>query len=362
MGPLPPCRMLQSLRVRAARATPLVLLSCMAAACGGSGPPTGPPTPPPGTPVSGFVFYDENANGIADPSETMRLPGVTVAIGSASAQSSAGGRVTVGSVPAGAQVASVRPETLPVYFTAPASVPVSVPQASGTEVAVPATLAIGGRNRPRVYMAFGDSITWGDGSNDGSGYRDYLRANLGTFWGSSHDVPNEGAPGTKSNKGESRMTPSLVRVRPAYALILYGTNDYNDGECRAAPPCYTIDSLRSMILQCRDNGSLPVLGTIPPVNPNFVDRGATERNEWVKQMNVLLREMAKQQQVQVADIYDAFIKRSDLPALFKDDIHPNETGYTLIAQVWTRALTQPLGASTSRRGLPTFFAPPGDLP
>jgi len=211
-------------------------------------------------------------------------------------------------------------------------------------------------------MAFGDSITYGDGSNDGSGYRNYLSANLASYWGSSHSVPNEGNPGKKSNKGESLMGPALSRVRPAYALILFGTNDWNDSECRTDPPCYTIDALRSMILQSRDNGSLPILGTIPPVNPNYTDRGATERNEWVKQMNVLLRDMAKQQQVQVADIYDAFVKRGDLPSLFSDDLHPNETGYALIAQVWTRALTQPLGASTSGRGRPTFFAPPGDLP
>ena len=241
--------------------------------------------------------------------------------------------------------------------------PVSVPQAAGTEIAVPATLAIGGRNRPRVYMAFGDSITSGDGSNDGSGYRDYLRANLANYWGSVHDVPNEGVPGTRSNKGESRMTPSLVRVRPAYALILYGTNDYNDAECRDSFPCYTVIALRSMAQQCRDNGAFPILGTIPPVNPGYVDRGATERNDWVKRMNDEIRAMAKQQQVQVADIHDAFTKRTDLANLFFDDIHPNETGYALMAQVWTRALTQPLGAATSsRRGLPALFAYPGELP
>jgi lysophospholipase L1-like esterase len=78
-------------------------------------------------------------------------------------------------------------------------------------------------------------------------------------------------------------------------------------------------------------------------------------------MNELLRAMAKEEKVPVADIYDAFIKKGDLPVLFADDKHPNETGYTLIAQVWTRALTQPLGASTSRRGLPGLFALPSEF-
>jgi lysophospholipase L1-like esterase len=158
------------------------------------------------------------------------------------------------------------------------------------------------------------------------------------------------------------MTPALFKERPAYTLILYGTNDWND--CRSQVPdvpCYTIISLRSMVQQCRDLGSFPVLGTIPPVNPAYADKSPTERNDWVKRMNELLRAMAKEEKVPVADIYDAFMKKGDLPSLFFDDKHPNETGYALIAQVWLRAITQPLGASTSRRGLPAFFASPREF-
>ena len=48
-----------------------------------------------------------------------------------------------------------------------------------------------------------------------------------------------------------------------------------------------------------------------------------------------------------------------MPDLFSDDKHPNETGYALIAQVWARAILQPLGTSTSRRGLPDLLSPGG---
>jgi lysophospholipase L1-like esterase len=350
--------------VRAGGATPIVLLSVLATACGG-GSPGGPgpvPTPTPGTPVTGFVFYDENANGIADPSELVRLPGAVVLVGGSSGQTTAGGRVTLSSVPAGAQAASLKPEELPAYFTPGAQVPVTVPQVAGTDLAVPATLAIGSRSRARTYMAFGDSITWGEGSNDVSGYRNYLEANLRSFWGGAHSVPNEGEPGTKSNKGESRMCGSLARVRPAYTLILYGTNDWNEPACKSRPPaeCFTISALRSMIAQTRDYQSYAVLGTIPPVNPVYLDRQATERNEWVKSMNVAIRAMAMQEKVPVADIYDAYIKKgAQLETLFSDDLHPNEMGYAHMAQVWLRAITQPIGTSTSRRGLPDLFTSPG---
>jgi lysophospholipase L1-like esterase len=337
--------------VRAARTTSLLAVSALVAACGGGkGPPTGPGS---GTPVAGFVFYDENANGVAEPGETMRLPGVTVSLGGSTAQTSAGGRVTVNDVPAGSQAASLQASTLPAYFTAGASVPVTVPQAAGAEVGVPATLAVG-PNRPRLYMAFGDSISAGEGSSDGSGYRRTLETTLAGYWGSSHQVADEGASGSRSGTGASRIGSSLARVRPAYTLVLYGTNDWND--CRGEVPCSTIDNLRSMVRQARDAQSFAVLGTIPPVNPAFADKSPTERNDWVKRMNDQVRAMAQQERVPVADIYDAFVKRGNLPGLFSDFLHPNDTGYALMAQVWSRAITLPLGAATSGRA--SFFVPP----
>ena len=211
-----------------------LLIGLVAAACGG-GSPTDPGTPtPPGTPVTGVVFYDVNGNGLLDATEVVRLPGVTVSIGGHTATSGTGGRFTVDGVAAGAQQATLRPESLPAYFTAGTPVGVTAPQTGG-DVAVPAVLAIGARARPSVYLAFGDSITWGEGSSDGGGYRDFLDVQLRAYWGAG-DTINDGIPGTKSDRGESRIASSLSRYRPAYVLILYGTNDWNDAECRNSLP------------------------------------------------------------------------------------------------------------------------------
>jgi lysophospholipase L1-like esterase len=311
------------------------------------------PTPPPGTPVSGFVFYDENGNGTAEPSETVRFPAVTVAVAERTAQSTAGGRVTVADVPAGAQAASLRPESLPAYYAPGAAVPVTVPQAAGTDLAIPATLTIG-TNRAQVYIAFGDSISWGDGSNDGSGYRTYLEANIRSYWGGGPRVLNEGEPGTRSLRGEQRIDQSLNRTRPAYTLILYGTNDWNDGECRNNPPCYTIDALRSMVLQARDASSFPILGTIPPVNPAFADRDAEARNAWVRGMNDRIKAMAAPLRVPVADIHEAFTRTPALSSLYADFLHPNEQGYTLMAQTWFQTITRPVAGASSTASAPLF--------
>ena len=319
----------------------LFLLAALATACGGgSSSPTDPGSPTPaGSPVSGFVYYDENGNGVADASETVRLPSVGVTIGSASGTTLAGGRFSLPSVPNGSQTAQVSPGTLPAYFAPGAAVGVSVP--AGGEVAVPALLGLGSRARPNVYLGFGDSITAGQGSSDGAGYRDHLRNDLRALWGKA-DVINDGAPGTKSHTGEARIGVSLASQRPAYVLILYGTNDWNEAECRDALPCYTVDALRSMVLATRDAGAFPVIGTIPPVNPVYVDRNPTERNDWVRRMNDFVRAMARQERVPIAEVHGDFLKQPSLPALFTDYLHPNDAGFQLIARSFYDAITKPL--------------------
>jgi len=333
-----------------------ILLAAAAAACGGGSPtdPGGSPTPVPGSPVSGFVYYDENANGTVDPTETVRLPSVGVSVGGVTASTAAGGRFSLPSVPNGSQAAQARPDTLPAYFTPGAALSITVPPSG--EVAVPAVLALGSRAKANTYLAFGDSITWGQGSSDGSGYADVLQADLRAFWGKA-TVIQDGEPGTKSNKGESRLGASLNTRRPAYLLILYGTNDWNEPECREEFPCFTITALRSMVLQARDAGAFPVVGTIPPVNPSYTDRNPEERNDWVKRMNELVRAMAKEERAAVAEVHGNFLKQSSLPSLFADYLHPNDAGFRVIASSFFAAITTPLSASGSARR-PAFFFPP----
>jgi lysophospholipase L1-like esterase len=342
------------------RASVLLLLAALGTACGGGSPSSpdngGTPTPVPGSPVTGYLFYDENGNGIADSSEIVRLPSVGVAIGGQNATTATGGRFSIASVPNGAQTGQARPDTLPAYFTG-AAVNVTVP-ATG-DVPVPARLPIGTRNRANVYLAFGDSITDGEGSS-GGGYLGYLESQMKNFWGKA-DVVSDGDPGTRSNAGRARLPGSLAEIRPAYALILYGTNDWNEPACRNAFPCYTIDSLRSMIQDTKSAGAWPIVATIPPVNPQYADRNPTERNDWVRRMNDLIRPMAAAERVPVAEIYGDFMKQPSLPPLYFDFLHPNDRGYQLISQTFFRAITQPLAgaAAMADDAAPALFIPPG---
>jgi lysophospholipase L1-like esterase len=331
------------------RLAPLVLATVPLAACGGGGSsPTAPPptpTPDPGYPVTVTVYYDENGNGQLDPNEGVRIPGVDVVIGSATGKTAPGtGQVVVTGVRAGAQTVNLRPVSLPAYFQPGSPIPVQVPGAG--EVKYPVTLPIQ-NNRPNEYLGLGDSITSGDGSSDRKGYALRLLNLLGPYLGRAQ-VDTWGRPGTNSAEGASRTTITLRRYNPAYLLILYGTNDWNDQTCQSQGPaaCFTIDSLRSIVEAVKKHGSLPVLATLIPVNPAMAPDG---RNKWIDETNGRIAALAREENVLLADLNAAFKAQGSLPSLFSDDVHPNDAGYDVMARGWFKAITQPRSASASSR-------------
>ena len=160
---------------------------------------------------------------------------------------------------------------------------------------------------------------------------------------------SRGLGGSKSDDGIERLGGLLGRVRPAYTLILYGTNDWK--RCLGEVPCHTIDSLRTQIGIAKAASSLPILGTIPPVNPHD---NPPERNEWLTRMNVAVRAMAAQEGTPVADVHAGFMREagSHLEDLFVDLVHPNDRGYRIIADEFFKAIaTRSSGSSTSLRSL-----------
>jgi lysophospholipase L1-like esterase len=220
--------------------------------------------------------------------------------------------------------------------------PLTVPPPASFELAVPLRLPIGG-NRAHTYMAFGDSITQGDGSRRRDGYRSRLETLLTNHWGPRARVIDEGVGGTRSDDGADRIDTALRRSRPAYTLVLYGTNDWNSFACRQVYSCFTLNSVRSMIRSIKAAGSLPVIGTLPPVNPAFADRLAEDRNGWVAATNVELRPLVRAEGGVVADVHAAMLREggSHLDDLFTDHVHPNDDGYAVIADAFFRAIVSP---------------------
>lgn len=287
--------------------------------------------------VSVVVFYDQNRNGVLDPGENVRLPNVMVAAAGQTARTSAGGVATL-QVPGGAQPVAIAAESLPAYYQAGASASLQVPQQS--QLLLPVTLPIGAEARPNTYMAFGDSITAGEGSSDGDGYREVLESRLIGYLGAAQ-VLDEGVSATRSQAGAQRIADSLRRRHPAYTLIHYGTNDWNEQSCRSAFPCYTIDSLRTMVREAKAQGSLPVLATIIPSNTDYNAFVPQARNDWLALMNALIRELASQEGAVLADQWAAFFQVKEIGQLFVDHVHPNDAGYKIMANTFFDAITRP---------------------
>ena len=292
--------------------------------------------------VTGAVFYDENGNGSLDPGENTRLPDVTVEVaGRSGSTTKVLGEFNITGVAGGTQSVTLRRSTLPPYYVPPASTSVSLPQSSA--LLIPVTLPIG-PNRANVYMGFGDSITLGQGSSDDRGYATPLEVKLAAHFGRGM-VVREGADATRSNRGAERIDESLSRARPAYTLILYGTNDWNVGECKLDPPCFTIDSLRDIVLSARGSQSLPVLSTIIPGDPRSLQQ--PDRNEWVADMDARIKALGREMGVPVADPQALFVASPNFQNLFVDHVHPNNSGYELIAQAFFTAIATPSGTSAA---------------
>lgn len=300
--------------------------------------------------MEALVFYDENSNGIQDGTELAVVPGAEVLVAGRSARAAAGtGRVTVNNVPGGTFTASLVPASMPPYYVPGAPVEVTVPLPEGEIVRVGARLPIG-TNRVGIYMGFGDSITVGDGSSDYRGYRPLLENRLRAHFGQG-TVEDQGIEGTRSNQGVVRIGSTLRRQDPAYTLILYGTNDWNSSDCRenSGPPCFTVESLRRIVRSVRGVQSLPILGTIIPVNSGYDGRVPEERNVWVADIDEQIKAMAAEEGAVIADLHHAFLNAvPDYHTLFTDHVHPNDQGYAIMADEWFRAITTPPPQGSSR--------------
>jgi lysophospholipase L1-like esterase len=289
--------------------------------------------------VTFAAFLDENLNGLLDATELIRIPGAEVSFGATSGKGAPlTGEVSLG-IPPTAQTLSVNPASLPPYYRAPGSSVVTPPPTGSLNV--PILLPLGGGAVPGVFLAFGDSITNGQAATgDGQGYTGQLQGMLNAHFGKAR-VINDGVDSSNTERGDSRIAASLSGGRPAFTLILYGTNDWADSRC-GAPPCFTIENLRSMVRKVKVQGGFPFVGTLLMTNVGNDFRASPQRNSWVIAQNEFIRRMAIEEEVVLVDLHAAF-ERSPLQysELFADYIHPSAAGYKLMAETWFEAITRP---------------------
>jgi lysophospholipase L1-like esterase len=209
--------------------------------------------------------------------------------------------------------------------------PTATPKPTPTPTPTPTPLPFTGSV---TIVAFGDSITAGQGSSFG-GYPTILEQDLESAVGGTITVFNQGKPGINSSEGVSLI--NKVLPNRGIVLIMLGTNDVvNPGECPIPFDCHTLDNLKQMLDISRSRGVVPILATIPPVNPQ--GREAASEPD-VEDLNNGIRALAMQEQVILAEVHDTMVLAggSDLSSLFSDGVHPNDEGYRVIAQAWLDA-------------------------
>ncbi len=171
-----------------------------------------------------------------------------------------------------------------------------------------------GNNNPALYVAFGDSITYGTGVSSADSYPSKLSGML------MRTVINEGYPGAESYVGSDLVHGILNQYKPGILLILFGVNDLIMGYGED----FAIENLRYICQAAIDNKTIPVLATLTPV--------AGTHQIWtsgVERLNVLIRQLAVDMNVALVDLDAAF--KWDPLYLQEDGLHPNVMGYNLMA-------------------------------
>ncbi len=182
------------------------------------------------------------------------------------------------------------------------------------------------------YIGYGDSITYGYINRQPApdkGYIPRLDAKLDTVFGPT-DIVNAGVPGQLTTGGLLRIDAVLAAHEARYILVMEGTNNV---EILKDPIEVAIYDLGEICKHCLSAGVLPILSTVIPRRDWIwgIPKYRTRHNT----LNAGIRALAPALVVPFVDMEKAFEAYSgDAGDLISDGVHPNETGYIVMTDVW----------------------------
>lgn len=189
-------------------------------------------------------------------------------------------------------------------------------------------------------VAFGDSITEGkfaDGSISSSPYPLKLQGALRSRYAAQTvTVVNSGVGGEKAVDGLTRLPSVLAAEAPDVVLLLEGVNDISTGTPSTVQPM--IDALRLMIRQARSCGAEVLLATLLPERAG--PGTPSTRNgalPLLNQANDQIRRAAVLEGATLVDLFQGLGGTPD-PWIGSDNLHPNDTGYQKIADLFFDAI------------------------
>jgi len=158
-----------------------------------------------------------------------------------------------------------------------------------------------------VVLAFGNSLTSGEGASSHASYPARLRRMLGCR------VINAGVPGETADQGRKRLPRLLNEHRPDLVLVCHGGNDL----LQRRPHEDIAADLRTIVRRIRESGADVVLIGVPQpglrlVPPRFYRD--LSREFGIPYQRGILREILT------------------TPGLTSDPVHPNAEGYDRLAR------------------------------
>ena len=169
-------------------------------------------------------------------------------------------------------------------------------------------------------MAFWSPLGWSDPtpflSNDGLPKKPEDKRWRDWIIGPRDKGPKFGNySGWKVSNALKSVDDVIRRDKPEVAIIMLGTNDIASGK---VPQGYQ-GGLEQIVDKCLAAGCVPILNTIPP---------RRNRKEAVLAANEIIRKLAAQKKIPLADFHDAIVKRRpgnswDGTLISKDGVHPS---------------------------------------
>ena len=170
-------------------------------------------------------------------------------------------------------------------------------------------------------ICFGDNLTYGTGATRGMDYPSQLARMI------SIPVMNKGVPGDTTARALARLDQDVLSQSPLVVLITLGGNDLKNGVSRDI----AFQNLKRIIKSIQATGALVIVGGI---DLPFWGRGFGEGYGEVCSLTGA---------VLISNILDGIIGNSKL---MSDPIHPNDAGYTKVAERFLKALNPYLLAGT----------------
>ncbi|KAK4170068.1 family 3 putative carbohydrate esterase [Cladorrhinum sp. PSN259] len=199
-----------------------------------------------------------------------------------------------------------------------------------------------GNGVPLRILPLGASITFGQGSSDGNGYRAHLynyvaaAGNLVNMVGSRKsgsmaDNEVEGWPGKRVEEVLVEAKKITPKTKPNVILINAGTNDALQN-FKVSGTSQRMETLINQLFQDSPRATI-VLSTLIMNRITAVESRVLDINAQYRQLASKLRGQGKR--LVLAEMHgDNGITSSDMA----DDTHPNDVGYQKMASLWFQAL------------------------